>query len=428
MGLLYSWVNNFGLAVIIFTVLVKAASFPLSLKQQKNMSVSQLFTPRVQEIQKKYRGNQAKLQEEMQKLQKEGYNPMGGCGPMILIMIILFGVLDVVYKPMTHMERFDREVIAHVQDLGRQVEYTSILLSNEEALVTFLEYREISAPPGRDGNLVSNEQRREIGEYIINNPMAAGITDSVRSAMRTADGRYRGLQRELQALRQFSLSPDAFPLEYNVRERLGNLADNMHFIGINLGEVPQFGTVNRLWFIVLACFIFTVAQSYIQYKIQKKTMPTAPNMKMMLMMGPIFTLFIGFSFPAGAVLYWSVSSLFTIGQSLLIFKVWPPEKMRAEAAEKLKAKTGMSNVTAKVVDVDNEGNETVKEEKLSDMSKREQDEYFKKKLEAARKEDLEKYGETPDIDLSQHDKKHNKTAKEPEPEPEPENIDSEDKK
>ncbi|MCL1824147.1 MAG: hypothetical protein FWG44_08090, partial [Oscillospiraceae bacterium] len=57
--------------------------------------------------------------------------------------------------------------------------------------------------------------------------------------------------------------------------------------------------------------------------------------------------------------------------------------------------------TAKIVDIDQDGNEVVKEEKLSDMSGKEQKEYYRKKLEEARKADLEKYGEVGDIDLSE---------------------------
>jgi YidC/Oxa1 family membrane protein insertase len=429
MWLMYLIVRNFGWAVVLFTLLVKAASFPLSLKQQKNMSISQLFTPRVQEIQKKYRGNQAKIQEEMQKLQKEGYNPMGGCGPMILMMIILFGVIDVVYKPMTHMERFDRDVIAHVQELAKQVEYANIIISNEEDYAVFLDYAGISAPRTAPDSKVSNDQREKIGVYVMNNLASvmneAGLSDPARNALRGVDTRYRGLQRELQAVQQYKLSPDAFfPLDSAVRAKLDSLQSNMIFLGIDLGEIPQFTTFNRLWAIAMACFFFSVIQMMIQQYIQKRTMAGMNNpamnsggMKMMLIMGPMFSLFIVFAVPAGAGLYWTVSYLFTIAQSIIIFKVWPPERMRAEAADKLKAKVGNIAATAKIVDVDDDGNQTVKEEKLSEMSKREQDDYFKKKLEAARRADLEKYGETPDIDLSQYNK--------PIPEPQPPEDDNE---
>lgn len=96
-------ITNIGIAIILFTLIVKLAMLPLSIKQQKNTAKSAIFAPKVREIQQKYKNNQQKQQEELQKLQQQGYSPMGGCGTMLLTFLILFGVLDVVYKPMTHI-------------------------------------------------------------------------------------------------------------------------------------------------------------------------------------------------------------------------------------------------------------------------------------------------------------------------------------
>jgi len=423
---IYMLVNSFGWSVIIFTLIVKLASFPLTLKQQKNMAISQLFTPRVQEIQRKYRGNQAKLQEEMGKLQKEGYNPMGGCGTMILTMVILFGVLDVVYKPMTHMERFDKDtVIEYVVDLSKQVEFTSLVLASEDDLAAFLEHREIEAPaPSANPAVseISNEQRREIGEYIYvasqmgRNSRAEteaalremGLSDVIIRSLTQANARYVGFRQELIAISQFSNSPEAFEPLKTLPIRPGNdemtygklveLQKNMIFLRfMDLAAIPQLQTPSSLWIIVFLCFAFAVVQAFIQRMIQKQTMPAnMPNagmMKGMLIMGPAFALIIAFQFPAGAGLYWAISNLFMIAQSLIIFKLWPPERMREEAKARVQNSLGSLEVTAKVTDIDGDGNETVTETKVSDMSKREQEEYFKKKLEEARKADAEKYGE-----------------------------------
>ncbi|MCL2638098.1 MAG: YidC/Oxa1 family membrane protein insertase [Oscillospiraceae bacterium] len=415
---MYLIVKDFGWAVILFTLLVKAASFPLTLKQQKNMAVSQLFTPRVQEIQRKYRGNQQKMQEEMQKLQKEGYSPMGGCGPMILTMIILFGVLDVVYKPMTHIERFDKLIIEQTVDLSKQVEFTSIVLENEESLQAFLEYREIrepAKPRDPEASEISNEQRREIGEYIFNNLSTlnqTGLSDTVIRSITNANRSYVGLRQELIAVSQFSRSPEAFSImdsaDFN---KLDKLKDNMVFLGImDLASVPQLRVFNGLWIIAFLCFGFSVVQVVVQRRIQKETMPNMPNagmMRGMMFIGPVFAIIIVFQFPAGAGLYWSISNLLMIIQSLIIFKFWPPEKMRQEAKDKVQASLGEVTATATVVDVDEEGNETVTETKVSDMSKREQEEYFKKKLEAARKADAEKYGDETNLTLDSESENNN---------------------
>ena len=94
---------SIGVAILVFTFIVKLAMLPLSIKQQKNSAKSAIFAPKVREIQQKYKNNQEKQQQELAKLQQQGYSPMGGCGTMVITFLLLFGVLDVVYKPMTHI-------------------------------------------------------------------------------------------------------------------------------------------------------------------------------------------------------------------------------------------------------------------------------------------------------------------------------------
>ena len=94
---------SIGVAILVFTFIVKLAMLPLSIRQQKNTAKSAIFAPKVREIQQKYKNNQEKQQQELAKLQQQGYSPMGGCGTMAITFLLLFGVLDVVYKPMTHI-------------------------------------------------------------------------------------------------------------------------------------------------------------------------------------------------------------------------------------------------------------------------------------------------------------------------------------
>ena len=116
---------------------------PLQIKQQKNMAFSQLFAPKVKEIQQKYRNNRDKQAEEMQKLQAQGYNPAGGCGPLVLTMIILFGVIDVVYKPMTHMEHLSSSDISSTITVAQETEYAKIFLNeyNKQDAELILKYK-----------------------------------------------------------------------------------------------------------------------------------------------------------------------------------------------------------------------------------------------------------------------------------------------
>lgn len=121
-------ITNVGVAIIIFTFIVKLAMLPLSIKQQKNTAKSAIFAPKVREIQEKYRNNQEKQQEELQKLQSQGYNPMNGCGSMILTFLLLFGVLDVVYKPMTHILHTDKTEIVEMIEEGYSIKLASLIV------------------------------------------------------------------------------------------------------------------------------------------------------------------------------------------------------------------------------------------------------------------------------------------------------------
>ena len=121
-------VSNVGIAILIFTLIVKGVLLPLSIKQQKASAKSAVFQPKVMEIQQKYRNNQQKMQDEIWKLQQQGYKPMSGCGTMLLSFLILFGVIDVVYKPLTHIVHMNRETISAMAQEAYDVEIASLFV------------------------------------------------------------------------------------------------------------------------------------------------------------------------------------------------------------------------------------------------------------------------------------------------------------
>lgn len=90
-------VGDWGLAIIIVTLIIRLLLFPIQRKQLKSSFQMQQVQPRMQEIQTLYAGDQIKIQQEMQKLYQEtGFNPLAGCLPMLIqmpIFIILFQVL-----------------------------------------------------------------------------------------------------------------------------------------------------------------------------------------------------------------------------------------------------------------------------------------------------------------------------------------------
>ncbi len=451
----YLLVNNFGWAIIIFTVLIKAAMFPLTLKQQKNMAKSQLFTPKVKEIQQKYRNNQEKLQEEMGKLQKEGYNPMGGCGTMLVTFLILFGVIDVVYKPMTHMEHLnwgDSTAVSTIVARAKQTDYALTLLANEDDLQIYLDYlsdpNALTIRTQKDIDALTDEAKAtadiqeqvvipEEREFDINKAKAEivytkndimtkyGITEEqwnrlssltdetvatladgksrlsaqVKNSLNMAkNGSFVSLRQELAALRVYTDHKEAFAdiaITQEAMDKLDNLSNNMQFAGLDLGATPGFEL--PLILIPILSLIMSLAQMIISQIIQKKTNPDMPEQpgcaKFTLYIMPLFSLYIAFQVPAGVGFYWAMSYLFGILQSLVVYKFWPTEKLKEQARKELEKKNVNLTATATVVDIDEQGNEIKVSKKMTDMSAKEIKEYQRKKLEEARKADAEKYGD-----------------------------------
>ena len=119
MWLCYKIVANYGIALIIFTLLTKLILFPLAVKQQKSSLRMARMQPKLEELQKKYGKNKEKYNEEMLKLyDEEKYNPMSGCLPLLIQFPILFGLIDVIYKPMTHILRIPSDVIKIATDIA----------------------------------------------------------------------------------------------------------------------------------------------------------------------------------------------------------------------------------------------------------------------------------------------------------------------
>ena len=113
MRIMYNFVGNYGLTMILFTVLIRLVTLPLAIKQQKSMAKMSVYTPMINEIQQKYKNNSEKLNEEMLKFQQEyGYNPMGGCLPMILNLLVMFAIIQVVYYPLRYILDIPRETVA----------------------------------------------------------------------------------------------------------------------------------------------------------------------------------------------------------------------------------------------------------------------------------------------------------------------------
>jgi YidC/Oxa1 family membrane protein insertase len=97
---IYDIIPNYGIAIIVLTLAIRLLLLPLGIKQIKSMQHMQALQPKLKELQKKYKNNRQKQQEEQMKLYKEaGVNPLGGCLPMLLTLPFLFAMYAVIRPP-----------------------------------------------------------------------------------------------------------------------------------------------------------------------------------------------------------------------------------------------------------------------------------------------------------------------------------------
>lgn len=119
LNFIYHFVNNYGLAMILFTLVIKILMLPLSIKQQRMLKKSNKMQEKLKVLQFKYKNNPEKLNQEMMNLYKEEkMNPFGGCLSSIVQFILLISIFYMVRSPLTYMKKMDTEVLnTYVQQL-----------------------------------------------------------------------------------------------------------------------------------------------------------------------------------------------------------------------------------------------------------------------------------------------------------------------
>ena len=124
LNFIYEMIQNYGLAIILFSVLLKLILLPFSIKQQKTMKKTAELQVKVKEIQEKYKNDQMKLSQEMMDLyKKENMSPLSGCLPSIIQIILLLAMFGLVRNPLTYMKKIDTATIENykneiIQEVG----------------------------------------------------------------------------------------------------------------------------------------------------------------------------------------------------------------------------------------------------------------------------------------------------------------------
>ena len=276
--MIYKLVQNYGLSIIIFTVIIKIILLPLNVKSQKAMKKQQKIQPILAELQKKYANDQQKLQTEMMKLYKDnGVSMTGGCLPMLVQFPILIGLYNVIRSPLRYL--------LHIN-------------INDPAVVDKI--NNIIA-------LMTEKFPEELGSFAGYNAEKLFGIGQIQLATWS--------EKVLDAAEAWSI--------------------NFNFLGLNLAELPskaityltqgdisQMGTIALL--IIPALAIFTTWLS--MYQTQKMSGQTqsdnqaAQMSKTMNMMMPIMTGFFAFTLPSGMGVYWIAANLIQMGQQYILNK------------------------------------------------------------------------------------------------------------
>lgn len=313
--LLYTFIGNYAGTMIVATILIKLAMFPLSLHQQKSTAKMSVFQPLMNEIQQKYKNDPQKQQEELLKLQQEhGFNPMAGCLPMLLTMLVLFGFLGVVYYP---------------------VQY--IFGVPADAIQTACE--------------------------------SLGIASANTATMQTA---------LIQAIHNGAVI-DPSIISADIVTEIQNF--NTMFFGMDMCDIPGFNLTPIAVFPAVAAITMIVS-----YIVTQKLSGMGGQMQtsMKVMMWVMNLMFVSFCFnaPVGFSLYYGVSNIFQMGQSFVMYRIYSPEKFKAQYEAELAAKRA-ERKKKHTVTVEENGKTVTKEVNLAEANRL--------RLELARQREAELY-------------------------------------
>lgn len=279
LGLCYRLTGNYALSLLLFTIITRIFLIPLAVKQQRSSAEMVRMRPKIEKLQKKYAKDRVKLNEETMKLyQEENYSPWGGCLPMLIQLPIIYGLFNVVYKPLVYIMGLSVSQVNSVCSALRSVMQAEYSAANSGKILNFNDPRiEIFAAKAMNGNM-----------------------DKL-----------------------------AF-LHKNI------LPINFHFLGIDLSANPQLA-ISALALIPILCYLTQVLSSWLGMKMNK-AMQGQPGAAMtsntMVFLFPLMTAWISTTLPAAVGFYWICTNLFMAAQVYVLNKIYSPEKLVAIAEER----------------------------------------------------------------------------------------------
>ncbi len=295
--------NHYLWALLLFAIIIEIVLLPFGIKQQKNSIKQAKLRPKEMAIRKKYAGRddnptKQKMSLEVQELyQKEGYNPMGGCLPLLIQFPIIIALYNIVMDPLKYIMRLEVDVIDRIAEVVSSVTGTTYDVT-------------------RNINLLSDMKTLDYSHF-------AGIE--------------------------------------GFTEEMYNNLPNLQILGgaINLGATPNFTQFNWLLLVPVVTFLAYFFSMKMTRKLTYQPMSDDKAMgcsnKMMDLMMPLFSVYISFVVPAAIGVYWIFKSLLGVVKQLILKYAMPIPKFTEEdykAAEKemnIKQEKAPKNKSGRVV-------------------------------------------------------------------------------
>ena len=273
LNVFYNFTQNYGLAIIIFALIVKIVLFPMSLKGKKSMIQMSMLSGKLDQLKKQYGKDQARYNQEMQKLyEREKVNPMGGCLWSMLPLFVLLPLYAIIREPLKYLMDLSPEQITAVAELlGTEFKKNGYEQLQMAAMI-------------KDGMAVDGAQLFAINFNFLGIDLAAMPTWKI----------WTGITNWSTVIGPFLL----VLVSTGLSVLMGKVSNKTN----NMGKSQQTNSTNRT---------------------------------MMLMM-PLMSLWIGFVMPAAMCVYWIANSLFSMLQEILAAKMLKKdyEKARIAAEER----------------------------------------------------------------------------------------------
>ena len=261
--------NSYGIALFLFTVVVKIVLFPLNLKGKKSMIKMNVVNAQIQEIQKRCGNDKERYNQEVQKFYTENnINPMGGCGWSFLPIVFLYPLYAIIRRPLKYMMWLTEDAVKAV---ANALNWTSVK-GTEFAIGGY-------------------------NELMLGSMMNAGNLEAAKTAAAAAG---------VSAASMFVI--------------------NFNFFGIDLSQTPQlkFWTDGISWnsvglfLLPIISALLSLASMFVSQKTNQMNKNQEVKMNMsMILMGPLISLWIGFAMPAGLCIYWISNSLLMMVQEVI---------------------------------------------------------------------------------------------------------------